>query len=448
MQGEPGQSRVFAYNGEQYTPQTGLQYLRARHYDPQLGAFTTRDTYLGDLKTPISQNRYTYAHNNPVRYADPSGHRLDVDGPRGPGTTSPGNIRDSYKPAPSRPTPSGGGSSSGGSAAPSGGGGGGGDGGGHEEPPYDPYQFIRLYYKSMLQRPSAASGTFAKTTQQYKTLLANAAKQSVKQKETSKGSWWDSTKNILSGAAFVTKAVIYTVAQPLLDAASFVSGALSAAADDLGFTASQRSSSGSLPAYAAPFGKQNAFAAGRIVGHGAALVAGFLGIIGGSAIVTGGAAVTTTGVLAPAGAVALVGGAVVATAGVTVVASATANITAGDPNIQFSTAQGGGSGNSGTRKTKGEDVKFGSDVKPEPKLANQMKSRGWTEQSVRDTVDSPYTTRTSTNKATGNPCTVYYTKDGSYVIVDDVTKEVVQVSNNINPSAWIPDASIVDPYIP
>ena len=86
------------------------------------------------------------------------------------------------------------------------------------------------------------------------------------------------------------------------------------------------------------------------MGHGAALVAGFLGIIGGSAIVTGGAAVTTTGVLAPAGAVALVGGAAVATAGVAVVASATANITAGDPNIQFSTAQGSGvaQGNSET----------------------------------------------------------------------------------------------------
>ena len=78
-------------------------------------------------------------------------------------------------------------------------------------------------------------------------------------------------------------------------------------------------------------------------------MAGFLGIIGGSAIVTGGAAVTTTGVLAPAGAVALVGGAAVATAGVAVVASATANITAGDPNIQFSTAQG----SSGSTSPKG-----------------------------------------------------------------------------------------------
>ena len=200
MQGEPGQSRVFAYNGEQYTPQTGLQYLRARHYDPQLGAFTTRDTYLGDLKTPISQNRYTYAHNNPVRYADPSGHRLDVDGPRGPGTTSPGNIRDSYKPAPSRPKPSGGGSSSGGSAAPSGGGGGGGDGGGgHEEPPYDPYQFVRLYYKSLVAKKTAHTGQNSMTLQQYKTALKTTASQTVKQKETAKGSWWDSTINSAKG---------------------------------------------------------------------------------------------------------------------------------------------------------------------------------------------------------------------------------------------------------
>ena len=52
-----------------------------------------------------------------MRYADPSGHRLDVDGPRGPGTTSPGNIRDSYKPAPSRPAPSGGAQVIGGIAA-------------------------------------------------------------------------------------------------------------------------------------------------------------------------------------------------------------------------------------------------------------------------------------------------------------------------------------------
>lgn len=91
---------------------------------------------------------------------------------------------------------------------------------------------------------------------------------------------------------------------------------------------------------------------------------------------------------------------------------------------------------------------MGSGTKSYQKLNHQMNARGWTEQSVWDTVVSPYTTRNSTNRATGNPATVYYTKEGSYVIVDDVTKEIVQVSDNIKPSTWAPDQSIVNPYIP
>ena len=79
---------------------------------------------------------------------------------------------------------------------------------------------------------------------------------------------------------------------------------------------------------------------------------------------------------------------------------------------------------------------------------NQMNSRGWTEDLIRNTVDNPYTIRTSVNKATGNAATVFYTQQSSYVIVDDVTKAIVQISDNINPSTWAPDLSIVDPYIP
>ena len=99
-------------------------------------------------------------------------------------------------------------------------------------------------------------------------------------------------------------------------------------------------------------------------------------------------------------------------------------------------------------KTAGKDVKFGSSTKSAQKVNNQMVKRGWTEDVVRNTVDKPYTTRTSVNKATGNPATVYYTKKGSYVIVDNVTKTIVQISDNINPSTWAPDTSIVNPYIP
>jgi len=94
------------------------------------------------------------------------------------------------------------------------------------------------------------------------------------------------------------------------------------------------------------------------------------------------------------------------------------------------------------------EIKFGSDTKSAQKLSNQMTQRGWTESTVRDTVSSSNITRVSTNKATGNPATVYYNKAGGYVIVDNTTKAVVQVSDNINPSTWIPDPSIINPYKP
>lgn len=65
----------FAYNGEARDI-TGLDYLRARYYDSSAGTFLTEDSYQGELTTPLSQNRYSYVHNNPVNYTDPSGHRI------------------------------------------------------------------------------------------------------------------------------------------------------------------------------------------------------------------------------------------------------------------------------------------------------------------------------------------------------------------------------------
>ena len=53
---------------------TGLDYLRARYYDSQGGAFLTEDSYPGEDTDPLSQNRYSYVQNNPVNYTDPSGH--------------------------------------------------------------------------------------------------------------------------------------------------------------------------------------------------------------------------------------------------------------------------------------------------------------------------------------------------------------------------------------
>lgn len=67
----------YRYNAERIDDVTGVpafQYLRARYLNPYTSSFLTQDSYLGSLLTPLSQNRYTYAQNNPVNYTDPSGH--------------------------------------------------------------------------------------------------------------------------------------------------------------------------------------------------------------------------------------------------------------------------------------------------------------------------------------------------------------------------------------
>ncbi len=65
----------YTYNGEYIHEKLGLQYLRARYYDPSSGSFISKDTYAGNLTDLLSQNRYTYAQNNPINYNDPSGHK-------------------------------------------------------------------------------------------------------------------------------------------------------------------------------------------------------------------------------------------------------------------------------------------------------------------------------------------------------------------------------------
>lgn len=64
----------FQFAGEQRDSSTGLDYLRARYYDPNLGRFISKDAYAGTLNDPYSQHDYQYAHANPVRYTDPTGY--------------------------------------------------------------------------------------------------------------------------------------------------------------------------------------------------------------------------------------------------------------------------------------------------------------------------------------------------------------------------------------
>jgi len=65
-------SEAFRYTGE-LEDGTGLVYLRARQYDPDLGRFVSADPVLGSLSMPQTLNRFPYVANNPLTYTDPTG---------------------------------------------------------------------------------------------------------------------------------------------------------------------------------------------------------------------------------------------------------------------------------------------------------------------------------------------------------------------------------------
>jgi hypothetical protein len=61
-----------------------LYDYHARYYDPLIGRFVSADSIVPGAGNPQALNRYAYTFNNPVKYTDPTGHRVscgdDVDG--------------------------------------------------------------------------------------------------------------------------------------------------------------------------------------------------------------------------------------------------------------------------------------------------------------------------------------------------------------------------------
>jgi RHS repeat-associated protein len=64
----------YLFAGEQFDPNLGLYYNRARYLDVQLGRFWGMDSFEGRSEDPSSLHKYQYASGNPVSHVDPSGH--------------------------------------------------------------------------------------------------------------------------------------------------------------------------------------------------------------------------------------------------------------------------------------------------------------------------------------------------------------------------------------
>jgi len=63
-----------------------------------------------------------------------------------------------------------------------------------------------------------------------------------------------------------------------------------------------------------------------------------------------------------------------------------------------------------------------------------MSKRGWSKAEVEGTIKNAYTTAKTTYKGTGESATAFINKDGSYVVVKDATKEIIQISDKTR--AW------------
>ena len=61
------------YRGEQYDPDLGLYYLRARYYNPATGRFVSQDPENGIATDPETLHKYLFAGGDPVNKIDPSG---------------------------------------------------------------------------------------------------------------------------------------------------------------------------------------------------------------------------------------------------------------------------------------------------------------------------------------------------------------------------------------
>ena len=67
------------YTGQRLDNETGLMALGngERYYSPSYARFIQQDSVVGNSMMPQSLNRFSYTHNNPNKFTDPSGHIVE-----------------------------------------------------------------------------------------------------------------------------------------------------------------------------------------------------------------------------------------------------------------------------------------------------------------------------------------------------------------------------------
>jgi RHS repeat-associated protein len=65
----------FKYTGQRQA-EAGLYFYNARWYDPKIGRFIQADSIIPEPGNPLAWDRYAYGYNNPVKYTDPTGHKV------------------------------------------------------------------------------------------------------------------------------------------------------------------------------------------------------------------------------------------------------------------------------------------------------------------------------------------------------------------------------------
>jgi RHS repeat-associated protein len=64
------------FTGQRAHDELGLYYYKSRWYDPALGRFVQPDSIVPESQGVQAWDRYAYANNSPVNYADPNGHKI------------------------------------------------------------------------------------------------------------------------------------------------------------------------------------------------------------------------------------------------------------------------------------------------------------------------------------------------------------------------------------